>query len=395
MINYVIIGGGIAGTTAAGELTKLNPDASITIISEEEQPLYSRVLLPHYVKEKISREKVFMKTFAWYDENDIDYMTGIRATKIDVENKFVETSDAREIPYDKLLITTGGDVNLLDDDKRGLSYFYTIADADHVVELIKEVKSLPEEERNVAVYGGGFIALEYINFFVHHGLSTSVIMRSNGFWSKLISSESSAILEERCEMSNVNLYKNIKDYTLRGDRGIESIVLENGTVVPAHILGIGIGIHADNALFEDAGIEIKRGVVTNAFLETNKRDIFAAGDIVEQYDVNTERYIRHGNWMNALMQGRAVAHTMSGDRKKMNLVSSYATNLLGLEIVFVGDVDRSAADEVVQFSLSDEGAIELFQREQKTVGAILIGDVSQRTAITNAIKEKKNYGDNT
>ena len=70
-------------------------------------------------------------------------------------------------------------------------------------------------------------------------------------------------------------------------------------------------------------------------------------------------------------------------------------NLLGLEIVFVGDVDRSAADEVVQFSLSDEGAIELFQREQKTVGAILIGDVSQRTAITNAIKEKKNYGDNT
>ena len=65
-MRHIIIGGGVAGTTAAEELRKIDRTGEITLVSEEHEPLYSRVLLPHYLKGKIPRERVFLKKEAWY-----------------------------------------------------------------------------------------------------------------------------------------------------------------------------------------------------------------------------------------------------------------------------------------------------------------------------------------
>ena len=112
MTRYVIIGGGIAGTTAAGEIRKADAEAEITIVGEEQHTLYSRVLLPHYVKGKVEREKCFLKKDTWYAEEGIEYIRGERVSAIDTANKHVELLHAsRELPYDKLLITTGGEPN--------------------------------------------------------------------------------------------------------------------------------------------------------------------------------------------------------------------------------------------------------------------------------------------
>ena len=191
---YIIIGGGIAGTTAAEQLRKEDPESEITILSEEQHPLYSRVLLPHYLLEKISREKVFMKSEAWYAEKNIEWMRGVLATKIDHANRFVETSEGRELPFDKLLITTGGEVSLLKEDRRGVSYLKTLDDTDHLFTLLSELKALPKKDRYAAVYGGGFIALEYINLFHHFKIPYAVLMRSDGFWSRMLSPASQKVL---------------------------------------------------------------------------------------------------------------------------------------------------------------------------------------------------------
>src|SRR6188474_1489970 len=104
-MRVVIVGGGIAGTTAAEELRKLAPAAEITIVSEERHPVYSRVLLPHYLKGKVPRERVFLKKEEWYAEQKIEWLVGTRVDACDPKNAFVTLSDGRELPYDKLLIT--------------------------------------------------------------------------------------------------------------------------------------------------------------------------------------------------------------------------------------------------------------------------------------------------
>ena len=88
-MKYLIIGGGVAGTTCAEELRKRDSQAEITILSEEHHPLYSRVLLPHYIKGKIPRERVFLKRDTWYGEQNIEWMPGVSAQHLDPKNKFV------------------------------------------------------------------------------------------------------------------------------------------------------------------------------------------------------------------------------------------------------------------------------------------------------------------
>jgi len=115
-MHYVIIGGGIAGTTAAEELRKLDPDSDISLISEEFHALYSRVLLPHYIKGKIPRERVFLKKESWYQEQKIEWITGETIVHVDTKNKHVEFAGGGEMPYDKLLIASGSEVKLMDQD---------------------------------------------------------------------------------------------------------------------------------------------------------------------------------------------------------------------------------------------------------------------------------------
>jgi NAD(P)H-nitrite reductase large subunit len=385
-MNVIVIGGGIAGTTAAQDLRKADDGAQITIIGREQHPCYSRVLLPHYVKGKVPRERVFLKKDEWYEEQNIEYMRGVYVKKIDTQNKFVLTSEERELPYDKLLITTGGDVNLIEQDLRGVSYFYTIDDADHLLTLLNGA----QEGSRGLVYGGGFLALEYINIFAHFEMPCTVFIRSAGFWSRILGEESQRVLLEHTKASGVELVTGATEFELMGETELTG-VRANGAEYEGSILGVGIGIHTDRQLFEAAGLEHGNGLVTNEFLETGIEDVYAAGDVAEFMDVTVGRRHVAGNWMSAQMQGRAVAQSMLGEKKPFALVSSYATNLRGKEIVFIGDVDRAAAENVVQHAAEEGSALETFERAGVTVGAVLIGDVTKRKDITQAIKDKVRY----
>ena len=385
MQNILIIGGGIAGTTAAEEIRKRDPKVSITIIEEEQHPCYSRVLLPHYVKDKVIRDKVFIRTPAWYVEKNIELMSGVRALEINLENRFVLTSEDRELPFDKLLITTGGDISLFHDDLRGVSYLHTVDDADHLKALISEVRILKPAERCAAIYGGGFIACEYANAFKHFEIPFSIIMRGKGFWSRILSDHSQGVLARQAEKHGVKIYFNEPMPALVGEDELSAVKLQNGAELPARILGVGIGLEIDRRVVAEAKIPVGQGVLTNEYLETPLEGVYAAGDVAEFTDTVVNRRVRYANWMNAQMQGRAVGATMAGERTAFRLVSSYATNLLGMHIVFLGDINRDQADDIRVGLATEDASQELFFRDGKLVGAVLIGDVSQRATLTEYI----------
>lgn len=387
-MKIVIVGGGIAGTTAAEEIRKRDANADISIIEGEQHRLYSRVLLPHYVEGRVERDRVFLKKPEWYTEKNIELFLGVRVEKIDTTNKFVLTSEGRELPYDMLLITTGGDLRLLEDDKRGVSYLRSLDDADHLIQLINEVKTLPEKERHAAVYGGGFIALEYLNIFQKHKIQTTLIMRSPGFWSRILSEHSQHVMRTYIESQGVRVLTN-ETIELLGDEVLMDVKCTSGEVIPASILGIGIGNVVDFPLLKEAGIEVAQGVVSNEFLETSVENVYTAGDIAEFTDTVVDRRVKLGNWMNALMQARVVAKNMLGERIPFELVSSYATDFLGMDAVFIGDVSREHADDVRQLVAEEGVSVEVFQRNGRTVGAVLLGDVTGRQKITNAIKNNE------
>lgn len=387
-MQYVIIGGGIAGTTAAENLRKLDPKSEITIIEREPYPLYSRILLPFYVKGKIEREKVFLKKQEWYVDNKITFMSGIEATKIDVKNKFVETSEGREIPFDKLLFATGGEPRLADYDLRGVSYFRTLDDADHMVSLIGEMMTLPEKDRHVVIIGGGFIALEYINIFEHLKIDTTVVIRSGGFWSRIMSEHSQKVLLEHTRKKGVKVLLNTPDFELVGTKAVKAVKLADGTQLPAQFVGFGIGVECEHNLYEDAGLECASGLIADKYLMAGSENVYTIGDVAEYDDKILERVLRQPSWLNAQQQARTVAKTMSGEKTVYEQVSSFSASLVGLPIVFVGDTSRKHADEIIEHKATDETSVELFMRKGRLVGAVMIGDVTDRAEITKAITNK-------
>lgn len=384
-MNILILGGGIAGTTAAEEIRKRDPKASITIIEQEQHPCYSRVLLPHYVKDKIPREKVFLRSSTWYVEKNIELMSGVRAVEIDVDNRFVRTSEGRELPFDKLLVTTGGEISLLHDDLRGVAYLHSVDDADHIKSLMSELRILKPEDRQAAVYGGGFIACEFANAFKHFEIPFCMIMRGTGFWSRILSEHSQSVLRRQVEKHGIKIYMDEPMPALVGEDELRAVKLKDGTELPARMLGVGIGLQGADKLLKEAKIPVEHGVLANEYLETPIEGIYTAGDVAEFDDTVVNRRVRYGNWMNAQMQGRAVGATMAGERTAFRLVSSYATNLLGLHIVFLGDINRDKADDIRVGLATDDASQELFFRDGKLVGAVLIGDVSQRAVLTQHI----------
>ncbi len=391
MASYVIIGAGVAGTTAAETIRKEEPEAEIILIGGEIHPLYSRVLLADYAEGEIEKERLFLKKAEWYEENNIVYMAGIEVTAIDTKNKFVATSEGREIPYDKLLITSGSEPRLAEKSLRGVSYFRTLEDAEQIKEDILRVKKSAQEKQQAIVQGGGFVAMEYINILAHYEIPTTIILRSGGFWSKSLGEVAQKILAHQVETQGMKLLLNQPSVELLGDENFSGVKLADGAEIEAQMIGEAIGMLPEIGFLKDTGIKINKGILANEYLETNVENVYTAGDVAEFYDSLAERQFVHSNWTNALMQGRVAAQNMVGKKIKFEIVTSFSANLLGKDVVFVGDTQRSAADEVIQHKGDEENSTEIYLRQGKIVGAAFVGDVSERTKCTKAIKNRETY----
>lgn len=387
MPNFVIIGGGITGVAAAEQLRKLDPNAVVTIIEREIEPLYSRVLLPHYIKGIVPREKVFLKQEAWYQKEGIEWLRGVEVISIDTNNRFVTTSEGRELPYDALLVATGCEVNLTPEAKEGIVYFRTLADADEILARCEALKGTGD---SAVVLGGGFISFEFINIFAHFGIPFEILLRGKGFFGGMLLPELSEMVKAHVASHGYKVHEEVEIKEVLGEHAVEGVVLTSGETIPCRMIGAGIGIHPERALIEGTPLVLKKGLLVNEYLETETQGIFASGDIAEYFDLETGRARVFGNWMNAQMQGRLVAGNMVGQRKPFSLISSYATNVLKKELIVIGDTDP-AFSEARMLRKTEDSALQVFERNGKTVGAVLFGNAKERGAITKAIQQKERY----
>ncbi len=388
-MKYLIIGGGVSGTSAAEELRKIDGNCEITIVSTEDQRLYSRVLLPRYIKGTLSRERCFLKAETWYEENNINRIFGVQAVELDVLEKSVTLSDARILKFDRLLLATSGDLLKFPNDLKGISYLRTIDDADHFLKLIGEFNSLPKNLQRAGIIGGSFIAVEYVNFFAQHKIETDLFMLENTFFGGTLDEESFSVLKKTVGVHGIEIHTNKKVGTLVGTEQLEGLVCDE-KLFPLGLLGIGIGIRPNFDWIKAAGIEVSRGILTNEFLETNVPSVYAAGDVAEFFDIFAERQVVVGNWLNAQAQGRCVAKSMSGERTEFSAVRSYSTNVCGAEVIFIGDTDVNLADKIIKRGSEEEGGVtQIIVRNDRIVGATLVNRNKDRAELTELIRSKE------
>ena len=387
-VDYLIVGGGVAGTIAAEFIRMNDSEGSIAIVTEEPDHLYSRVLLPHYLRGKIDFDRLFVRRPEEYEEKKIELFTNRKVSSINTNNKTVSSVDGHEIQYKKLLIASGGKVNRLKtpgSNLNGVTYLRTKADA-------KKIKNLIGNVKNAAVVGGGFIGIEFAQSFVEAGLKTTAIVREPYFWSLVVGKKSGMLIDKILEKNGVEVITNSEVDKFIGRGTLNTMKLNTGKIVSAEIAGIGIGIHMNLDYLKGSGLKIDKGVFTNEYLETETRDVWAAGDIAQFNDVVLNKRHQLGNWSNAAAQGKSVGENMaagwgSSSRQQFETVSAYTISIFDASFTLLGDPSVDSDTEIIERGSVDEGKLgRLHIRGDKIMGASLINLPADRSSVSNLIK---------
>lgn len=384
-IKYLIIGGGIAGTTAAETIRRNDPEGSITIITEEDERLYSRIMLPDYLRDENTYEQIFLRKNEDYQNKKIDLILKKRVDRVNALSRTVHLVTGEEIQGEKLLIATGGKVNRLKisgGELSGVTYLRTNHDA-------KIIKELMSQAKDAVVVGGGFIGIEYSQTFVKHKLKTTALIREKYFWENIVGENSGRLLSQILLEHGVVVLAGSQTEEFLGKGYLSGVKLSDEREIPAQIAGVGVGIHLDLDYLEGSGLKINKGVVTNEYLETSVPNVWAAGDIAEFHDVLFNKGHTLGNWTNASAQGRLAGQNMSGEKQVFETLSAYSIDIFDVNFSFLGDPVADETTEIIERgSVENKKLSRLLLRDDVIVGASLINLPTEKGAVNNLIKNK-------
>lgn len=381
--DYLIIGGGITGVSAAETIRETEPAASIALVTSEPHPLYSRVLLPSYLKNRINRGQVFLRTLEDFTKKQIDLRTSEEASFIDTKKKEILFLHGQALGFGKLLIASGGRV-LPWGEKQDQQFIYrlqTIDDADRLRIAMSGI-------RQPVVIGTSFIALELLEIFLLNKVTPTLLARDRYFFANILDPQGAGLLAKNFEAHGIiaHFADSIQTMVPEGDH--MHLATVKGEKIECDAIGAGVGIERSTGFLAQSGITLgKKGIQVNEYLETNIPGIFAAGDVAEFFDVivGTHRVI--GNWTNAFLQGKRAGLNMAGMREPFRSVSAYSITNMGMQITALGD-SRNELETVTRIDEKHPTYERLFLKDGVLVGAVLINKFKDKPHLSSLIEHK-------
>jgi 3-phenylpropionate/trans-cinnamate dioxygenase ferredoxin reductase subunit len=310
MAAYVIVGASLAGATAAITLRQEGFDGTVTLIGAEPVPPYARPPLSKaYLRGDAPFDQALVRPPAFYADHDIQTMFGTRVIRIDPSKRIVELENRQRMPFDALLIATGGRNRQMSIPGSGLEGIYglrTVDDADRIREEI-----IPG--RRVVVVGMGFIGSEVAASLRQKGLEVVAIHSSTTPLSRVLGETVGQTIADLHRAHGVRTIFQDRVVRFEGRRRVASVVTKGGLRLECDFVVVGIGIEPAVEMLEgDNILLVHNGVVVDQYCRTNVSGIFAAGDVANHYHPILDRQMRVEHWHNALKQGEVAARNMLG-----------------------------------------------------------------------------------
>src|SRR2546421_409289 len=309
--SYVIVGGGIAGVTAAETLRNEEPSAEITVIADTPLPAYYRPALKDYLADRVTEDTLYVRRRSFYADLGIHFMLD-RAVGIAVKQHALQLSSGRQIGYDRLLLATGARASRLScpgSDLAGVITLRTIADYQATLRLLQTA-------RRVVVCGSGSLALETVEILQHRGIQVTHLLRSRRLWKDILDRTASELVLHQEEQDGVDIRFGEEIAEVIGKKGdggqVLGIITKNGVRIPCDVVVTAIGIEPAIDFIKESGIACGRGVKVDHAMRTSIPDVFAIGDAAETCDPATGRERIFGQWYPAMQQGRTAAYSMLG-----------------------------------------------------------------------------------
>ncbi len=360
----VIVGAGHAGGRAAEALRREGFEGAIALIGEEparpyERPPLSKGLLTGTAKP----DSWYLRDVAYYAENDIELILGDAAHRLDLEGRTVTLASGRQVPYDRLLLATGGRVRELEVPGArlaGVQTLRTLADAQTLEAALGDAPP-------VVVAGAGFIGLEVAASARERGCEVTVLEIAGRIMARAVPE---AMAERVAALHagrgvHIRCGERIEAFEDGGGGQLGAVLTGTGERLTARLGVVGIGIDPRIELAADAGLALDNGIAVDARLRTSAEDVYAIGDAVSFPHPLFDTRIRLEAWRNAEEQARAVAVNLLGGEQAFAAVPwfwsdqyDHALQIAGLPALGESEVRRAdPSGALFAFQLTGEGRI--------------------------------------
>jgi NAD(P)H-nitrite reductase large subunit len=388
--SYAIIGDGIAGSSAAETLREEAPDADITVITDEGEALYNRILIKEYAKGKLPEMPISIHEPSWYADRDIDLRLDTVVTNVDPEGHRLRTHEGELIEYDKLLVATGGTPAQLpveNSDADGIHHFWTFQDA-------RAIREHTERAETGIVVGAGLLGIDLAAVCGEQDVDAHYLMRGDCWWRYALSTEGAEIIHEAMRDRGVEpvFQSGVERFETDADGHVTAAVDPDGDRYEGDFVGIAIGLDFNTEVLQGTGVDCDDGIVVDEYMRTNVDDIYAAGDITRYHDTILGERAQNGSWDSAKSQGTIAATNMvDPGSEPFRFVSSYS--ITHFDFPFLSFGHPTIGDDECERTYSDTEWRRLAFKDGKIVGGVLIGDLSPQSAYKKLMREERVVAD--
>ena len=378
----VVIGNGMAPGRVLDHLFEAAPDAyDVTIFNAEPRVNYDRIMLSPVLSGEKQFEDIIIHDEEWYAEHNVTLHRGKRITQIDRVQKVVTAADGTTAPYDKLLIATGSNPFIIPVPGHDLPGVLGYRDLDDVDAMLEAA----QRGGRAVVIGGGLLGLEAAVGLKMQGMDVTVVHLAPTLMERQLDEPAGHLLRGAIERRDIEVLTNANTKEILGTEHVEGIKLEDGTIIPADLVCMAVGIRPSVQVAKDAGLDVERGIVVGDDLRTSDRDIFAVGECVQH------REQCYGLVAPLYEMAKVIAAQLCEDCDAAFLGAEVSTKLkvTGVDLFSAGDFQASEGREEIVLRDAAKGVYKRLVLEgDRIVGAVFYGDTKDSAWFFQHIKDK-------
>jgi 3-phenylpropionate/trans-cinnamate dioxygenase ferredoxin reductase subunit len=380
----VIVGTGVAAVRAVEAFREAGGSAPIVMIGAEPELPYDRPpLSKEFLRGETTLDDARIHDDAFYRDNDVVLVRGVRATRLDTRDRVVELEDGRHIPFTKLLIATGSAPRRLGIPGEQLANVLSLRTGIDAQGL----KTNLEKAARIVVVGGGLIGLEVGSVARAAGKQVTIIEAARQPLARLLHGEqvASAVADlHREHGSEVRTSMTLRE--LRGSGRVEEVVLSTGERIAADVVIVAVGIVPSTDWLLGSGLRLDDGVVVDAELRADVADVFAAGDVARALQPSG-RHVRFEQYGIACEQGIVAGRAMAGVVGRPSTLPGAGSEQFGIRMQVIG-ATGDAGQVVVRGSLAHRSFVAFFLRDGTVHGAFVMDRAREVPAVRELVTQR-------
>ncbi|OHC98431.1 MAG: nitrite reductase large subunit [Sphingopyxis sp. RIFCSPHIGHO2_01_FULL_65_24] len=384
--HLVVIGNGMAGCRAVEELLARDPTRyRVTIFGAEPRVNYNRIMLSPVLAGEKCFDDIVINDAAWYTDNGIALVAGDPVAAIDRAARTVTTRGGLSESYDRLLIATGSDPFIIPVPGKDLPGVIAFRDMDDVDTML----AAADAGGDAVVIGGGLLGLEAAHGLSLRGMKVTVIHLMPTLMEHQLDEAAGWLLKNALEARGQTILTGADTAEIVGDGRVEGVRLKDGTLIPASLVVMAVGIRPSVALARDAGLAVGRGIQVDDHMVTSDPAVLAVGECVEHDGQVYGLVAPLWDMCRSLADG--LVEQPTGYRGS---VTSTKLKVSGIDVFSAGDFAGGDGCEDIVLRDASRGVYKrVIVKDDRIVGAVLYGDTADSNWYFDLLKKQEDVSD--